>query len=662
MKNTNSHSESWLSSSIKNAVLILSVSGCASMSHPTATTYEGHGASSVDAKQIAPYLPKPLDPALAAKIRNLLEVQAPGMGMMIPGGTPPEMYFGWSVSGVAQVWKVDRPLGFPEQVTSGEDPTALVDVTPNGKFMVLSRDHAGEENPGLYLLPEAGGPLVKIFHKPQVRAHFAWVTNDSDSIYFFANDIKPDSNALYKYKISTGKTELIFSEPGLWFLADTFGDERFLLGRMKGALASEYYDYGLVSKTLAPVLGQNELQEYDVSYGRTPGEYLVLTSKFGEFRRLYAMLKSKFAPITGDVKMDLASFQIDHSRMHIYLNWNNQGYTKLEVLDPFTYKTLAFPSFEKADNVYAGVVSRYGRYVSVGTETVTSPRVSYVYDWKDRKLVQWVRPSTPEVDTSTFVRATLEKYPAHDGTEIPMLVTRPKKCASDPCPVIVNFHGGPEGQSVPGFNRTAQIFAAAGFVFVEPNVRGSDGYGKTWLHSDDGPKRLDVISDIEDCSKLIKSKWAKNGRIPKIGVMGGSYGGYSTLMAMSRFAGSYDAGVAIVGMANLRTFLLNTAPYRRILRISEYGDPEKDKDALEKLSPTTYLNQVKAPLMLIQGVSDPRVPVGEALQMHDQLSAKGIPSELMIFPDEGHGAAKRDNKVLELGHALRFMQEHLQNR
>jgi dipeptidyl aminopeptidase/acylaminoacyl peptidase len=144
--------------------------------------------------------------------------------------------------------------------------------------------------------------------------------------------------------------------------------------------------------------------------------------------------------------------------------------------------------------------------------------------------------------------------------------------------------------------------------------------------------------------------------------MGGSYGGYSTLMAMSRFAGSYDAGVAIVGMANLRTFLLNTAPYRRILRISEYGDPEKDKDALEKLSPTTYLNQVKAPLMLIQGVSDPRVPVGEALQMHDQLSAKGIPSELMIFPDEGHGAAKRDNKVLELGHALRFMQEHLQNR
>jgi dipeptidyl aminopeptidase/acylaminoacyl peptidase len=145
--------------------------------------------------------------------------------------------------------------------------------------------------------------------------------------------------------------------------------------------------------------------------------------------------------------------------------------------------------------------------------------------------------------------------------------------------------------------------------------------------------------------------------VPKVGIMGGSYGGYSTLYAMTRFAGSYDAGVAIVGMANLQSFLLNTAPYRRVLRITEYGDPEKDTEALRLLSPVTYVEQIQAPLLIIQGVSDPRVPVGEALQMYERAKHKG--AELMLFADEGHGAAKRENKALEMGHALRFFEAHL---
>jgi dipeptidyl aminopeptidase/acylaminoacyl peptidase len=141
--------------------------------------------------------------------------------------------------------------------------------------------------------------------------------------------------------------------------------------------------------------------------------------------------------------------------------------------------------------------------------------------------------------------------------------------------------------------------------------------------------------------------------------MGWSYGGYSTFMAMTMFAGAYDAGVALVGMSNLRSFLLNTAPYRRILRQSEYGDPEKDKEALEKLSAMTYIDRVKAPLMISQGASDPRVPVGEALQMHDALEKRGIESPLVIYADEGHGSAKRDNSVLELGSTLAFFKKHL---
>ena len=143
--------------------------------------------------------------------------------------------------------------------------------------------------------------------------------------------------------------------------------------------------------------------------------------------------------------------------------------------------------------------------------------------------------------------------------------------------------------------------------------------------------------------------------------MGGSYGGYSTLMAMTRFAGAYDAGVSNVGMSNLVTFLQNTAPYRRILRTSEYGDLEKDREALVKLSPITYIDQLKAPLLIIQGVSDPRVPVGEALQMFESLKKKGIQSDLILFADEGHGSQKRGNQVLEWGHELQFFNKHLKS-
>jgi dipeptidyl aminopeptidase/acylaminoacyl peptidase len=226
------------------------------------------------------------------------------------------------------------------------------------------------------------------------------------------------------------------------------------------------------------------------------------------------------------------------------------------------------------------------------------------------------------------------------------------------CPVIALFHGGPEGQSKPNFSTTRQLLIDAGFIWVEPNVRGSDGYGKKWLDAN-GASRLNVITDIEDLSLFIKKKWAINGVAPKIGAYGGSYGGYSVYMAMTRFAGAYDAGVSVVGMSNLISFLMNTAPYRRQLRITEYGDPVKDREALEKLSPMSYFHQIKAPLMIIHGANDPRVPAGEAIQIYEMMESKGVPGKLILFPDEGHGIVKRKNRALYFSYVDDFFKENL---
>jgi len=638
------------------AVAASSVISCAN-APKTESTYSGLGRSSVPEKVLREFAPPPLDPRVARRISSMLDIKAPGLGILTPDGR--QLFFGWSISGSPQVWRLSSPRGFPQQVTGGKDQTSVVGITPNGQYLVLSRDRDGEEAPGIYLQSVNGGSLIEVFHKPNVRASAQWVSDDSRYIYYAANDVKPDSFIIYEYEVSSGSRTPIFSEPGLWSLTDVKGKDQFLMAKWTGSRSSEFYVFDRNTKKMTPVIGQNEREEYEVAFGPRADEFLVLTNKLGNFRRLYRLQKGQLSALTKDRGQDVESFRIDKQRKRVLIEWNDQGYTRLEAFDALNFKPIPLPAFANADHVYIGTMSRDGRYVTIGVETAKAPRTSYVYDWQTQRLTQWVLPSSPEINTAAFAEAKLETYPARDGTKIPMLVRRPASCPEKPCPVVVHFHGGPEGQSRPGFSTFAQMFVDAGFVFVEPNVRGSEGFGKEWLTADDGPKRLKVVTDIEDAALFIRKNWAEGGREPKIGVMGWSYGGYSTLYAMTRFAGAYDAGVSLVGISNLVTFLMNTAPYRRQLRITEYGDPEKDRAALIELSPITHLKSLRDPLLIIQGASDPRVPVGEAIQMHQALKKKKIDSQLIVFADEGHGSVKRENQVLELGHTLAFFEKHL---
>jgi len=602
--------------------------------------YAGHGAGSVSPELLARYAPPRLTPGVSRHIQAMLDVRSPGGGVLSPDGK--RLYFTWTITGTRQIWRLGGAQQFPSQLTGGEDATGIVDITPDGKSLIVSRDYKGEEYPGLYLLDEKGGALGVISHRPKVQTHYQLTTDDSKYVYFRANDKKPESYALYRYDVAKKTTETVFEQDGIWVIADNIGTGKLLLVKEVGSNMEEYFEYDTEAKKLTPLFGQGERENYEAEYGANPGEILVLTPKLSEYRRLYSFKDGKFTAVTPDIKHDVSHFSIDHNKTRILYTVNEGGYTRLHALDARTKKTIALPRLPAADHVSAVSTTRDGKFTVLQVDPGTAQPQSYVLEWKGGKLTKWHSPSAPEIDTSTFSQAKLEEYPARDGTKIPMFVRRPKTC-DKPCPVVVLFHGGPEGQAVAGFNVRAQLFVDAGFTLVEPNVRGSDGYGKTWLHADDGAKRLAVITDIEDAAKHIRATWGDGGKAPKVGVAGGSYGGYSTLVAMTMFAGAYDAGASVVGMSNLYSFLMNTAPYRRILRISEYGDPEKDKDVLLKLSPITYVDKVSAPLLIIQGATDPRVPAGESIQIKQALDAKKIPSELVIFADEGHGAQKRDN-------------------
>ena len=619
-------------------------------------TYSGLGADSVTPDDIAHFAAPQLDAKITRSIQTMLDVRGAGSGALTRTGA--RMYFNWRVTGTTQVWRQDGAMKLPVELTGGEDNTSVAGIAPDDSFVVVSRDIGGQENPGLYLLAPSGGALKVIQHTPKVQTALGFISDDSKYLYFTANDIKSDSYAIYRYDVKAATRELMFDTPGLWEIADERGDDWLLIKNL-GSTQQEVYSYNVKTKALTPLLGQGEVEEYAAEFGAKPGQVLVRTNKLGEFQRVYSLEAGKLTPISPDVKADVQSFAIDHARKRLYIMTNEDGYTKLAVLDARTLKPLVLPALPKADHTQVVGVSRDGRFAQLAVSGARLPQTVIVYDWPTKKVATWRVPDAPEVDVTKFANQTVETYPARDGTKIPMFVRRPTTCAADPCPVIVQFHGGPESQARPGFSATAQLYVDAGFVWVEPNVRGSSGYGKSWLHADDAAKRLTVITDIEDASKYIRSAWAKNGVAPKVGVMGGSYGGYSTLMAMTYFAGAFDAGVALYSISNLDTFLMNTAPYRRILRISEYGDPVKDKDALVQLSPITHVSKVKSPLLMIQGVNDPRTPAGEALVIFRDLERRKIPASLILFPDEGHGASKRSNIVLQIGHTIAFFQKHL---
>ena len=238
-----------------------------------------------------------------------------------------------------------------------------------------------------------------------------------------------------------------------------------------------------------------------------------------------------------------------------------------------------------------------------------------------------------------------------------MFVRRPASCEPAPCPVIVHFHGGPESQSTPGFSPYAQLFVDAGYIFAEPNVRGSSGYGKTFLALDNGFKREDSVKDIGALLDWIATQPDLDAS--RVLVTGGSYGGYMTLAVSTNYADRIAGSIDVVGISHFVTFLNNTESYRRDLRRVEYGD-ERDpamRAHLEKISPLTNAAKIKKPLFVIQGKNDPRVPYTEAEQIVSTVRQGGTPVWYLRAENEGHGFQKKDNQDYQFYATVLFMQQ-----
>jgi dipeptidyl aminopeptidase/acylaminoacyl peptidase len=261
------------------------------------------------------------------------------------------------------------------------------------------------------------------------------------------------------------------------------------------------------------------------------------------------------------------------------------------------------------------------------------------------------------IPQSVLVEPSLVHYPAFDGRPIPGFYYKPPTHSGGKLPVIVSVHGGPEGQSRPSFNAVTAYFVQRGYAVFAPNVRGSTGYGREFTHLDDVEKRMDSVADLKSAVEWLV---AHGGADPKrVAVMGGSYGGFMTLAAITEYPDLWAAAVDIVGIGNFVTFLERTSAYRRKHRETEYGSLEHHRDVLERISPIHKVDRITAPMLVIHGANDPRVPVFEAEQMVQTLKARQHPVEYLRFEDEGHGIVKLVNKIVAYGAIGDFLDKYL---
>lgn len=335
-----------------------------------------------------------------------------------------------------------------------------------------------------------------------------------------------------------------------------------------------------------------------------------------------------------------AGCAVDWAGRHLLVAVNADGATRATLHDPRTLAVTAEVPLPGAGVAGGFRFSRDGRLLTYSYTSPLVPGDGWLYD-TDTGSSSRLTVSPNSLDPATLVTPELVRVPAHDGEEIPTYVFTPP--ARGPRPVVMVMHGGPEGQYRPTFAALTQYLLARGFAVVAPNVRGSTGYGKRYQALDDVEKRYDSIRDMASVHAWMSARDDLDAG--RAAIYGGSYGGYMVLAGLAFQPELWAAGVCVVGMSSLVTFLENTASWRRAFREREYGSLEHHRDLLEELSPLNRLDAMRAPLFLVHGVNDPRVPVGEAEQIHAALRGRGVRSEIAVYADEGHGLAKLRNRL-----------------
>ncbi|RFF28809.1 MULTISPECIES: alpha/beta fold hydrolase [unclassified Wenzhouxiangella] len=580
------------------------------------------------------------------------------------------IYISTRFAEVSQIHRVERPGGARHQLTWYDEPVGGAARRPGSDIIAFLMDEGGSEFDQIYLFDPTDGSREMISDGESRNGGLEWSDNGR-YLAFQSTRRNGRSNDIWMFDFENErKAELVLEAPdGSWWGPVEFSsdNEKLLVVQYVSVNDSRIHVLDLGSGELTRIAGSEEDPSRNLPSGFDADDKGVYfsTDAEGEFARLaWRPLDpgGEARVITDDIPWSVQGLELNHAGDAGVFVTNEGGISRLYRFDP------ADESYSPIDSLPEGLV--YGASFSADDESLAlvvnnprSPSDVHVMDWNSGELTRWTYSEVGGLDTEQFVMPELIHYPTFDEVdgeprEIPAFVYRPQ--GEGPHPVIIQIHGGPESQSRPGFSSTYQLWIDyLDAAVIRPNVRGSAGYGKSYLRLDNGMRREDSVRDIGALLDWIKAQPDLDA--DRVAVYGGSYGGYMVLASAVHYSDRLKAAVDIVGISNFVTFLENTEDYRRDLRRVEYGD-ERDPEMrahLQAISPLNNVEKIDVPMFVVQGENDPRVPVSEAEQIVAALREQGSPVWYMNALNEGHGYRRKENRDLYSEAVVLFLETFL---
>jgi len=566
-----------------------------------------------------------------------------------------------NTSGQFNIWRQSSTGGFPHQLTLFADQTPReIAWSPDGQTIAFAADRDGDEYKQIYTIPARGGRISAQTEAPRVRhelAGEAW-SPDGASLLIAGNDRSETDQDVLIRDLTTGETRRVVDYGGMFFPATWSPDGKSVtVVDAKSNTNLELYVVTVDDEEMRHLTPhEGEIQYMPGPWAADGSGFWVLSDEGREFTGLaYWDLKDGMRWVdTPDADVENVVLSGDGR----YLAWivNQEGYSALKVRDLRSNQDVALPEIPRGV-IDALTISRSGGMVGFLMAEATHPNEVYVLDLERGTVTRLTESMLGGIDEADLTEPELIHYPTHDGREIPAWLYRPE--GDGPFPVILSIHGGPEWQERPTYNYAGiyQYLLTRGIGILAPNVRGSTGYGKSYqklIHHDWGGAELGDFKAAADYLKGLD--WVDGDRL---GVYGGSFGGFATLSCVTRLPDYWAAAVDIVGPSNLVTFAKAVPPTWRRFMDQWVGNTETEVDFLMERSPITYVDQVTAPLFVIQGANDPRVVKNESDQIVERLRARGVEVKYDVYEDEGHGFTRRSNELKALGDTAAFFEKYL---
>jgi dipeptidyl aminopeptidase/acylaminoacyl peptidase len=565
-----------------------------------------------------------------------------------------------------QLHLVKTPGGERQQLTFFNDSVTTARFHPNGgDYILFMKDIGGGEWFQLYRYDVNSGNVTLLTDGKSRNLPGSWSSSGDQVAYVSTRRTGLDTD-LWVMNPADPKSDHMLAQlkGGGWEPIDWSPDDKNILLIEEVSINESYLwlvNTATGEKTALTPRDSKEKVAYSSARFSKDGRGMYVTTDQGsEFQRLALLDMQGKNPkfLTSDIPWDVESFDLTKDGKRLAFITNEEGLNVLHVMETATHKEVKMPKLP------AGVMSglrwsRDGHTLGFALTNAQGPGDCYSLDVATGKVERWTH-SESAVNTDNFAEAELVRWKSFDGKMISGFLYKPPAKFTDKRPVLVDIHGGPEGQSQPSFlRRENYLVNELGIAVIFPNVRGSTGYGKTFSLSDNGFKREDTYKDINALFDWIGSQPGLDG--DRIAVIGGSYGGHMTLAVSTFYADRIRCSVDIVGISNLVTFLEHTEGYRRDLRRVEYGDERdpKMREFLEKIAPMNHLEQIKKPMLVVAGKNDPRVPVTESEQIVNGLKKQGTPVWYLMAKDEGHGFRKKQNQDFEFYTTVEFLQEYL---